>query len=70
MNWVQSSDNQGPINLDNIITFEKEAYREQDGPFEIIFFSVSGKLFYWRYCTESDRDEDYQLLIKRLEWPS
>lgn len=66
MNWVQSTDNQDPINLDNIVTIEKEAYREQDGPFEIIFFSVSGKLFYWRFCTEEARDKDYLLLLQWL----
>ncbi len=67
MNWVQYSDNQDPINLDNIVTFEKEVMREEGGPYELKFYSVSGKVFYWKYRKASDRNKDYQLLLQRVQ---
>lgn len=62
---------ENPINLDEVITFEKftdeMVFKEEDGKHQIVFLrndaSVGPKKLFWKYKSECDRDADLQSLI-------
>ena len=75
-NFVKSSRSiidQGPINLDEIIVFEKfedqNVKKEENGRYQIHFLrnerSVGPRSLFWKYKDVVDRDADFDALVQQ-----
>ena len=61
----------GPINLDEVITFEKfldDNTKEENGKFQIMFVressTNSAKYIFWKYASECNRNAEHDKLIE------